>query len=77
MVNYGFLDFAPRVSEESVFTPFSGFRLFLGEPSEFPLKQSDHLLLSPGMGHSVRVSATHVSTDTNAVSPGTSSLLKV
>ena len=66
-----------RVSEESVFTPFSGFRLFLGQPSEFPLLQSDHLLLAPGLGHSVRVSATFVSTDTRAVSPGVSLLLKV
>ena len=65
-----------RVSEESVFTPFSGFRLFLGQPSEFPLLQSDHLLLAPGLGHSVRVSATFVSTDTRAVSPGVPLLLK-
>ena len=61
-----------RVSEESVFQPFSGFRIFLGQPSEFPLLQSDYLLLAPGLGHSVRVSATFVSTDTRVVSPGVS-----
>ena len=59
-----------RVSKESIFTPYSGFRIFLGQPSEFPLLQSDHLLLAPGLGHSVRVSATHVSTDTKDADPG-------
>ena len=59
-----------RVSKESIFTPYSGFRIFLGQPSEFPLLQSDHLLLAPGLGHSIRVSATHVSTDTKDADPG-------
>ena len=45
-----------RISDKSVFTRLSGFRLFLGQPSEFPLLQRSHLVLKPGMGHSVQVS---------------------
>ena len=62
-----------RVSDKSVSARLSGFRLFLGHPSEFPLLQRRHLILRPGLGHSVQVSASHISTNTAPVPPGTGS----
>ena len=59
-----------RVSDTSVFTRLSGFRMFLGQPSEFPLLQRRHLVLRPGLGHSVQVSASHISTNTDSVPTG-------
>ena len=59
-----------RISDGTVFTSLDGFRLFLGQPSEFPLLRSNHILLRPGLGHSVQVSASHVSTDTSSDPPG-------
>ena len=54
-----------RVSDKTVFTRLSGFQLFLGQPSEFPLLQRNHLVLQPGLGHSIQVSASHISTNTD------------
>ena len=62
-----------RVSDKSVFARLSGFHLFLGQPSEFPLMQRRHQILRPGLGHSVQVSASHISTNTAPVPPGTGS----
>ena len=53
-----------------MFSRSSGFRLFLGQPWEFPLLKQKHLLLRPGLDHLVQVSASHVSTDTSMDSPG-------
>ena len=60
-----------------MFTALDGFRLFLGQPSEFPLLRSNHILLRPGLGHSVQVSATHVSTDASSDPIGTTQYTKM
>ena len=59
-----------RVSDASVLTRSSGFRLFLGQPWEFPLLQRNHMLIQPGLDHSVQILGSHVSTDVSSDPPG-------
>ena len=59
-----------RISDTTVFSESSGFRLFLGQPWEFPLLNRKHLLLHPGLKHSVEISASHISTDMSSDPPG-------
>ena len=54
-----------RVSAGTLFPPSSGFRVFLGQPAEFPVLQQRHFTLRPGRSHSVEVAATQLSTDTS------------
>lgn len=44
----------------------NGFRVFIGDPTEFPMLNNDQLLLSTGHRHLIRLSASHVSS-TNEV----------
>ena len=55
-----------RVSAGTLFPPTSGYRVFLGQPAEFPVLQQRHFTLRPGGRHSVEVAATQLSTDTSS-----------
>ena len=72
--------FGFRISDGTVFTKNGGFRLFLGQPNEFPIMQvtyhmqflggktivqARHIPVSPGKEHTVELSGTHISTATN------------
>ena len=70
-----------RVSDGSVFTKDAGFKLLLGQADEFPLLQvsqmrnltiqkedhfqADHISLSPGKKHSVKLFGSHITTSKN------------
>ena len=49
-------------SPATVFDNDNGFKIFIGQPTEFPLLTSEHLLLPPGQQHHLRLAATHLST---------------
>ena len=55
-----------RVSAGTLFPPTSGFRVFLGQPAEFPVLQQRHFTLRTGRRHSVELGATQISTDTSS-----------
>ena len=48
------------------FPPTSDFRVFLGQPAEFPVLQQRHFTLRPGGRHSVQEAATQISTDASS-----------
>lgn len=47
-------------SPGTIYSNDNSFKVFIGEPSEFPLLSADHLLLAAGRQHAVRLSATHL-----------------
>ena len=50
-------------SPATLFDNDNGFKVFIGQPTEFPLLTSDHLSLSPGQQHDMRLGAAHLATD--------------
>ena len=51
-------------SPATLFDGDTGFKIYLGKPTNFPMLTSDHLQLSPGQQHTVRLSASHLTSTT-------------
>ena len=55
----------PRVSAATSFAEEAGFRLFLGQSSEFPMMRSRGVSLGPGLSHGVELAASQVARGTS------------
>ena len=57
-----------HTSYGTVFSNFNGFKVFIGEPAEFPVPRERSIKIQPGLEHFIELSGYTVKTDSNVKS---------